>query len=562
MPKYVVIGGTAGGPAFLGALRRLSEDAEIVLVERSLHVSSALCGLPFALSKEVSVESLEVMTPSQLRDEFKVDLRLGTECIAVNHDDRTVTVKNLETSEVEVISFDKLCLSVGAKPIVPPVPNLADNPKVFTIRSMAQMPTLLETVQNSKKCVIIGGGFVGIECAEHLRIAGLEVTIIDRLDQLMAPFDKEFTFYIQSACKAKGVDVILNATCNSVINQNDGLVIKTEDKDVECDFVIVAAGVVPETSFLADSGIKLSARKYIETDEYMRVLIEKDGRIEPSNCVFAVGDAIEYRHLILPEKIPISLAGPTARSARVAAWNALNADQLKAFPPVLGTSVVRIFSTFVGQVGASAKMLKHYSMPFEFVYCTWANHVEWLTVPPAYPIHIAVRYEPISRRILGASVAGNGPDVARVLDVLSAFIQKESTMEDLEDFEVAYCPPTSNPKSVINFAGNVALNVVNGRDVGLTPVKVVESGVPIVDVRSPQLIKMMGGIQGAMNIPLPQIRRRLKDLPQGKFAVICKGGKQSHTAVCILRQLGCDAINVFGGFFAFSRVFPQRIVRS
>ncbi|KAL0233361.1 hypothetical protein GEMRC1_012106 [Eukaryota sp. GEM-RC1] len=291
------------------------------------------------------------------------------------------------------------------------------------------------------------------------------------------------------------------------------------------------------------------------TNKYGQCLLESG---EPIPGVFASGDAALFRHIATGEQFPVLLAGPTARASRLCAWNAMNAEAMKEIPPASANSILRIFDQYIGQVGASFKHLKRANVDFREVHATWTSKPEWF--PGFTPIHVSARFEKGTDRLIGASVASSCADVAKILDTLSVYVQLHGTSADLAEFELAYAPVVAGPKSVVNFIGNVAQNELLGLSKTVTPEEVMENNIPLVDVRPPMMRKNMGWIKGSINIPLATIRDS-SDLPEGKFAVICKSGKFSHTAFRALLQKGCDVSNVSGGFFAFGRKFPHMVCK-
>ncbi|KAL0226607.1 hypothetical protein P9112_013931 [Eukaryota sp. TZLM1-RC] len=553
MPHAYIIGSAAAGPAFAGRLRRLREDYDITIVEKSSNVSSATCGIPFALSGEVPAEKLTVMSKQQLSSEFALNVLLNTECVSIDCNNKTLCLKT-ESNEVVERHYDILFLSVGCSSFVPPLPG-ANLPNVFSVRTLDDLHRIKPVLSNSKHCTIVGGGFIGLECAESLQHLGMKVTVVELLDQLMGPFDKEYANYIHSACWKNGVNVLLETKCQSIVKNGDYLSVETSNGSVQTDFVLFCVGILPNTKFLQDSQITLTDRGFIKTTDFGQCVNSHD---EPLEGVFACGDATLFRHVSTNEKIPILLAGPTARGSRICATNAVNPQQMSPLPTVNGNSIIRVFDQFVGQVGASKKMLVRANVDFKEVHGTWVDHPEWFG--SFAPIHVTVRFDKHTDRILGASVGGLSRDVPKILDSLSVFIQMKATSADLSEFELAYAPPVAGPKSVINFIGNAVQNELEGIAKFVTPDEVVDQNIPLVDVRPPPMRKMMGHVRGSVNIPLAQLRES-NDLPTGRFAVICKGGKFSHTAYRLLVQRGFDVANVSGGFFAFARMFPQLITK-
>lgn len=556
--KVIIVGGVAGGASCAARLRRLDEKAEILMVERGPYVSYANCGLPYHVGGTIEKESsLLVATEQTFRDQFAIDCRTRCEVIGVSAKQKTVELKNLVTGEVSTEKYDKLVLSPGAAPIRPPLPGI-DLPGIFSVRTVPDARRMREwldrgatgqsgmdsytgyqTITKPKRAVVVGGGFIGLEMVENLVHRGLEVTLIEKLDQVMPPLDPEMARLVERYMVKHGVRLELNDGVAGFQQAADGsLEVHTSSgKKHPADIVILAIGVRPETALAKMAGIEIGQRGGIRVDEHMRTT-------DPD--IFAVGDAAEVKDFVTGQWTLIPLAGPANRQGRIAADVITGRDS--RFRGTQGTSICQIFEAAIAQTGVSEKQLNLLGdKDFEKIYLYPNSHAGYY--PGAKLLAIKVLFRKSNGRLLGAQLLGED-GVPKRIDSFAMAIQMGCTIYDLEEAELSYAPPFGSAKDPVNFAGMVAADILRG-DMPHGHWSSV-NGEFLLDVRNPSELAVER-VPDALNIPLPELRKRLGELPRDReILVFCRSGQRAYYATRILLQNGFTARNVSGGMLSRS----------
>lgn len=539
----IIIGGVAGGATAAAKLRRISEDVEIILVERSEHISFANCGLPYYIGETIKARNkLLVQTVKGMSERFNLDIRVFSEAISINSESKMVTIKNLQTGEVYEESYDKLLLSPGAKPIVSPIPGLEEHESLFTLRNIPDTDNIKNYVdtKNPKKAVIIGGGFIGIEMAENLADRGIEVTIIQKGNQIMNPLDFEMASILHKHLNEKGVKLILESSVQSFADHGKKAIL-TDGSAIEADITILSIGVKPENGLAKTAGLELGERGGIVVNEFLQTS-NKD--------IYAVGDAVEVVDYINGKKAMIPLAGPANRQGRIAANNMLGKQE--KYQGTLGTSIAKVFDLTAASTGKNEKQLKRLGIPYEVVHIHPVSHASYY--PGATPIALKLIFDKETGKIYGAQAVGaDGAD--KRIDVIATAILGGLTVEDLTNLELSYAPPFSSAKDPVNFAGYVASNIIEGE---LEHIQwhevdqIVADGGLLIDVRDPKE-RENGFIEGSINIRLNDLRNRLGELPTDQtIYVSCQVGLRGYLASRILKNNGFRVKNVDGGWKTYS----------
>lgn len=553
--KVIIVGGVAGGASCAARLRRVDEEAEIILVERGPYVSYANCGLPYHVSGVIEKESaLFVSNEETFRGQFAVDVRTQCEAVEISPAKKTVDLKDLKTGKVTTESYDKLVLSPGAAPIRLPIPGF-DLPGIFTLRTVPdarairawlsrQGPSGTDPVIKAKRAVVIGGGFIGLEMVENLVHLGVKVTLVEKMDQVMPPLDPEFALLVKRRMEKNGVRVELSDGVAGFKQAADGsLEVNTESgKAYPADIVISAIGVRPETELAKRAGIAIGERGGIRVDDQMRTN-------HPD--VFAVGDAVEVKDFVTGQWALIPLAGPANRQGRIAADVIAGRDS--RFRGTQGTSICPLFGAAIASTGVSEKQLvKMGDKDFEKIYLFPNSHAGYY--PGAKMLAIKVLFRKSNGRLLGAHVIGDN-EVTKRIDGFAMALQKGFTIYDLEESELAYAPPFGSAKDPVNFAGMVAADILRG-DMPIVHWESIGTGF-LLDVRNPEELAVET-VRGALNIPLPKLRERLDELPKDQeILVFCRSGQRAYYAVRILLQKGFKAKNIAGGMLSRSILLPN-----
>jgi NADPH-dependent 2,4-dienoyl-CoA reductase/sulfur reductase-like enzyme/rhodanese-related sulfurtransferase len=537
----------------------MDEKAEILMVERGPYVSYANCGLPYHVGGSIEQESsLLVATEQMFRGMFKVDCRTNCEAVGIDPQKKTVQIKNHATRETTTEKYDKLVLSPGAAPIRPPLPGI-DLPGIFSVRTVPDARAMrawldreeaedrtgmdhytgFQTVTKPRRAVVVGGGFIGLEMVENLVHRGLEVTLVERMNQVMPPLDPEMARLVERYMDKHGVKLALKDSVAGFEQTDDGaLEVLTESgKKYPADIVILAIGVKPETALAKMAGLELGQRGGFRVDEQMRTS-------DPD--IFAVGDAVEVKDFVTGEWTLIPLAGPANRQGRIVAD--VIAGRKSRYRGTQGTSICKIFEGTIAQTGASEKTLKRLrDTDYEKVYLYPNSHAGYY--PGAKMLAIKVIFRKSNGKLLGAQILGEA-GVPKRIDSFAMAIQMGCTIYDLEESELCYAPPFGSAKDPVNFSGMVAANILSG-DMPICHWDDVE-GTFLLDVRNPPELAVES-VSGAVNIPLPELRGRLGELPQDReIAVICRSAVRAYYATRILLQNGFKAKNVSGGMLSRS----------
>ena len=540
--KIVVIGGVAGGASAAARARRLSEDAEIILLERGPYVSFANCGLPYHIGGEIADrDRLLVTTPDNLRARFRISVRTRNEAIAIDPVKKEVEVKNIASGEVYREGYDALILSPGAEPIRPPIPGI-DSPSVLTLRNMEDMDRIIKALKGKKHATVIGGGYIGLEMAEALRRRKIATALIELAPQVMGPADPEMVSILHQELTLNGVDLRLGTSVTGFRDTAMGLNITLSSGETfETGIAVLAIGVKPETSLAKAAGLALGPRGGIQVNDRMQT---------SDLSIYAVGDAVEVVDFITRQPALIPLAGPANRQGRIAADNIFGRDT--RYRDTQGTAICKVFNLSIGMTGLSEKAAKRAGIAFEKVYVHAASHATYY--PGAAPLSIKLLFDPRSGKVLGAQAVG-ADGVDKRIDVLAVALRAGMTVFDLENLELSYAPPFGSAKDPVNFAGFAAANALRG-DVKLCHVEDLVKPAAhqkLLDVRTPDEVSA-GTIPGAMNIPVDDLRARLGELSKEKeYLVFCRVGLRGYLACRILTQNGFKCRNLTGGYITYQR---------
>jgi len=541
MKKIVIVGGVAGGASAAARIRRLDEEAQIVMFEKGPHVSFSNCSLPFYLSGVVAdSKKLVMMNPNSFEAKYNIDARVNSEVVAINREQKLVTVKNGVTGESYDEAYDVLILSPGASPIVPKLEGV-DLPHVFTVRNVVDIEKLHNAIveKDAKSIAVIGGGFIGVEVAENLRLAGRNVSLVEFAPQILTPFDEDMVQILHKEMTDHGVDLVVGDGLAAI---NEQAITLNSGKVIEADIVVLAIGVRPETS--------LAVNANLEIGETGAIAVNQNYQTNDPN-IYAVGDAIEVYHRLMNKKTRLALAGPAQKQARAIA------DHIYGIPNqnrgVIGSSSIQVFDLAAASTGLNERTAKQLGIPTDAVYVIAPDKVGLM--PSSNPLHFKLIYEMPTGRILGAQAIGKGNADKRI-DVIATLISMNGTVEDLKDLELTYSPMFSTAKDVANMAALVASNLMAGRfkQVRVDEVRgLVESGAVIIDVREPNEFAN-GALKGAINIPLGEIRTRMNEIPKDvPVYVHCRSSQRSYNAVMALENSGYDNVyNISGSYLGIN----------
>lgn len=538
--KVVIIGGVAGGMACAARLRRLDEQATIVVFEKGPDFSFSNCGLPYFIGGEFEDRGgLLIVKQPVLAARFRLDLRSMTEVTAIDRANKKVAFRNVATGANGEESYDKLVIATGASPIVPPLPGLP-HPKILTLRNLPDMDRIISCVHEGAKAVVVGGGFVGIEVAEALVHRKCHVELVELLDQILAPMDPEMVGPLQRELTMNGITLRLKTGAKGFRAVGEKITIDIGTGLIEdVDFVILAIGVRPDSQLATASGLQVTPRGYIVTDEHMATS-------DPN--IYAVGDAVQVQDWVLRQPTVLPLAGPAARQGRVAAENM--AGQRSAFRGVQGTAIIRVFKYTAGCTGLNVKTLTRANRPHSFVYAHPMNHVAFM--PGKAALHVKLVFDPTTAAFLGAQVIGRGEGVDSRVNAFAMALQANMTVHAMAEAELCYAPPYSSPKDPVNIAAMIASGVVRGEQVFTNWDKIQPTDL-VLDVRQPpEIAAGPVNVGQVLCIPLEQLRGRLAELPRDrKIHITCQAGQRAYYALCILRQSGFAAdklVNIGGGY--------------
>jgi NADPH-dependent 2,4-dienoyl-CoA reductase/sulfur reductase-like enzyme/rhodanese-related sulfurtransferase len=539
--KLLIVGGVAGGATAAARARRLNEHAEIILFERGEFISFANCGLPYYIGDIIKKrQNLLVTTADDFRKRYAIDVRVFCEVTSIDRSEKTVFVKNLESGTTYTETYDKLMLAPGAEPVKPPLAGI-ELENIFNLRNIPDMDRIKAFVDRNKpeSAVVVGGGFIGLEMAENLVHRGVGVTIVERLEHVMPLLDHEMAGLVQGYLEEKRVDCIRSDGIKSFAQDGKRLAVETEKgRRLVCDLAIVCVGIRPENRLAKDAGLEIGPMGGIRVDASMRTS-------DPD--IYAVGDATEIFDYLTGRRTTTPLAGPANKQGRIAADNIMGRSS--TFKGTLGTSVVKVFDATLASTGLSEKVLKAREIPYLVSYTHSGSHASYY--PGAEMMAVKLLFAPNNGRILGAQIFGR-EGVDKRIDVIATAIHGSMTVFHLEELELAYAPPYSSAKDPVNIAGFAAANLIRGdvRNINweeftlLDPEKDV-----LLDVRNRDELKQSGKINGALHIPLHELRSRLSGLDSKKrYIPFCAVGLRGYIAHRILIQSGFDSRNLSGGF--------------
>ncbi|MFX0001970.1 MAG: FAD-dependent oxidoreductase [Candidatus Hermodarchaeota archaeon] len=542
MKRVVIIGGVAGGASAAARLRRLREDFEIIMLDRGPYVSFANCGLPYYVGNVIKDrESLELVTPEKFLERFNIDVRVNHEVISIDKDKKNVKIKDLKQSSEYILEYDYLVLATGSKPIVPPLQGL-ENVPYFTIWTIPDAIKIRDYVEKSriKKVVIVGGGFIGLEMAENLAQKGVKVKIVEMLDQVMPPIDKEMAQFIHQELILNGICLVLEDPVDSFgRNDKDNPFVKTKSgRIIETELIVLSIGIRPESKLAKDADLELNERGYVIVNNKMQT---------SNPNIYAVGDIVQVNHFQTKKPVSIALAGPANKQGRIAADNI--AGRNFEYKGVLGASVVKVFDLTVASVGLTEKQLKNLDFNYDKIYIHPNNHAGYY--PGATPITLKLIFEVPSGKILGAQAVG-GLGTEKRIDIISTVIKFNGTVFDLEELELTYAPPYGSAKDPVNMAGFVASNYLR-EDMPIWHWhdfnKITNNGAILLDVRTKEEFSARS-IESSINIPIEELRKRLGEISNNKpIYVYCEVGYRSYLALRILMQSGFEEVyELTGGY--------------
>ena len=546
--KTIIIGGVAGGASAAARLRRLDETAEIIILERGEFISFANCGLPYFIGGEITDRNmLTLQTPSSFMARFNIDVRVFSEAIKISPDTKTVTVKDLNKGKTYEESYDNIILSPGAEPFKPNISGI-EAANVFTLRNIPdtlKIKSYIETAE-PRSAVVVGGGYIGVEMAENLTKAGLQVSIVELADHLIAPLDFDMAADVHRYIKAKGIRLYLNNGVKAI----DGSKVILQNGEISADMVIMSVGVRPETSLAKDCGIVLNSRGSIIVDSRMRTNIPN---------IFAVGDAVEVKNYVTKSAAFIPLAGPANKQGRIAADNIAGFES--EYKGTGGSAVLKLFDMTIATTGLNEKSAEAAGIDFNKIYTYSASHASYY--PGGNMMSVKILWDRKTLKIIGAQIVGfDGVD--KRMDVIASAIRFGAKVTDLAELELCYAPPYSSAKDPVNMAGFVAENIISGKvkqffwhDVENLPR---DGSVTLLDVRT-STERARGHIDGFMHIPLDSLRERINELPKDKPVYVhCHSGLRSYIACRILAGNGFDCYNLSGGWRLYESVMNERTV--
>lgn len=549
--KILIIGGVAGGASCAARLRRLDEKAEIIMLERGEFISFANCGLPYYIGGEISEKSkLTLQTPENFKARFHIDVRVWNECVSVDTENKTVTVRNLKTNEIYKESYDKLVLSPGAAPIHPNIEGIESN-RVFTLRNIPdtlKIKNYIDTM-HPRSAVVVGGGYIGVEMAENLKNAGLDVTIVELADHLIAPLDFDMAADVHRYIKDNGIRLELNNGVKAIKETDDRLTVKLQNGEIEADMLIMSVGVRPEIALVKDTGIAVNSHG-IAVNRHMQTSVPD---------VYAVGDVIQVNNFLTQEPAFIPLAGPANKQGRIAADNICGIPS--EYKGTQGSAVLKLFDMTIATTGLNEKTAKASGIEYDKTYIYSASHASYY--PGSSMMSVKVLWDKKTYKIIGAQIVGfDGVD--KRMDVIATAIRFGAKVTDLAELELCYAPPFGSAKDPVNMVGYVAENVISGKikqffwhDVENLPR---DGSITLLDARTQTEVER-GMIDGFIHIPLDSLRDHLNLIPKDKpVYVYCHSGLRSYIACRILAGNGYDCYNLAGGWRLYESVIHEKKV--
>ncbi|MER2064337.1 MAG: FAD-dependent oxidoreductase, partial [Alkalibacterium sp.] len=530
-------------------LRRLDENAEIIIFEKGPYVSFANCGLPYYVSGEISDRSkLLVQTPEALYDRFRLDVRPEHEVLSINAEDKTVTVRSNGKESTE--SYDKLILSPGARPFVPPIEGLNETENVYTLRNVPDLDKIMKRIDgtNPKKAVVIGAGFIGIEMAENLKHKGIDVVVVEKAPQVLPPLDEEMAIYVENELEENGIKVITSQSAVAFKDKGQRVVLE-DGSELETDITVMSVGVQPENTLAESAGIELGFRGGILVDENYETNVSD---------IYAVGDAIVVKNQITGADALISLASPANRQGRQVAD--IIAGMKRKNKGSIGTAIVRAFGLTAASAGLSERMVKMAGLDVASVHTLSKDHAGYY--PGATDITLKLVFNPNDGKIYGAQGVGK-KGVDKRIDILSTAIKAGLTVYDLPELEFTYAPPFGSAKDPVNMIGYAALNIIEGMSDSVQWHELnseLENGAVLLDVRSESELEASGRFPNSVNIPLNELRDRVDELDKDQTYVIsCRSGQRSYIGERLLKQLGFKVKNLDGAFALYQTIKPEEI---
>jgi len=547
--KVLIVGGVAGGATAAARLRRNSEQAEIIMFERGKYISFANCGLPYYIGGKIeNVQDLTLETPEHFQTRFCVDVRIWSEVIKIDPDLKKITVKNHQTAQIYEESYDKLILATGAEPIKPAIEGI-NSKSVFTLRSIPDAYKIKNyiTQYKPKSAIIVGGGYIGVEMAENLHQAGLNVTIVEMSDQVIAPLDYDMASDVHRYMRSKCVHLILNKAVQSIRENDNGLCVSLGDDSIKADMLIMAVGVRPESKIAQEAGLLVNQRGAIVVSANM-LTSDKD--------VYAVGDVAEVNDFITNQAMFVPLAGPANKQGRIAADHICGKDS--CYTGTQGSAILKVFDMVIASTGINEKTAKRLQLTYDKSFTYSPSHATYY--PGAVNMAVKLIFEKKTGKVLGAQIVGfEGVD--KRCDILAAAIRFGATVKNLTQLELCYAPPFSSAKDPVNMAGFAAENLLEGtvkhfhwHDVH----DLIKSSKAIfLDVRT-NIEYKQGHIDGFMNIPLDELRDKMHQLDKTKPVYItCRVGVRGYIAARTLLQNGFDAYNLSGGYRLYNSIFGE-----
>jgi NADPH-dependent 2,4-dienoyl-CoA reductase/sulfur reductase-like enzyme/rhodanese-related sulfurtransferase len=539
--KVCIIGGVAGGATAAARLRRLDEKAQIIVFERGDYISFANCGLPYHISGRIKERSkLLLQTPERLWTNFRIEVRLGNEVLAIDPRRKLVRVRNLRTGEDYSESYDYLILSPGACPLVPPIEG-SGAAMFMSLYDIPGMDAVIRRIdeQPVQEAVVIGGGFIGVEIAENLVERGIRTHLVEMLDQVMTPFDPEMAGILQARLIASGVDLRLSDGVKRIVGDGQGRVVLASGTELPADLVVSAVGVRPEVKLAREAGLKIGATGAIAVDAGMRT---------SDPAIFAVGDAVETTHLVGGMQVIVPLAGPANKQARIAADNICGLDS--RYPGSLGTAIVKVFDLQAASTGLNEKTARRNNLDYRAVHLHPLSHAGYY--PDAATLSLKLLFEVPGGKVLGAQCIGtDGAD--KRIDIIATAIRAGMTVYDLQQLDLAYAPPFGSAKDPVNMAGFVGSNILKGLVDSVTYDRTAAIGNALfVDVRTRKEFED-GSIPASINIPREELRERIGELPKDRhLVVVCRSGVRSYAAIRVLKQSGFERLaNLSGGYISY-----------
>ncbi len=537
MTKVLIIGGVAGGMSAATRLRRLDNEAEIIVIEKSGYVSYANCGLPYFVGGVIEEENnLLLQTPESLHARFRLDVRINTEALAIDRSAKQLRIKNILTGQESSIDYDKLVLSPGASPIVPPLPGVD---RAMTLRTVEDVERIVAHVnEKPRSAVVIGGGFIGVEIAENLVHRGIKTSVVEASDQVLAPLDPEMAFLVATEMRSKGVDLHLGVSASEITKEAVAL---SDGSVLDAELVILAIGVRPEIGLAQAAGLTVGSRKGIQVDEFNRT---------NDSDIYAIGDAAEKTDALDGSATLVPLANLANRHGRIVADH-INGRTIRPVATI-GTAIVKVFDLTIAATGWNEKRLKAANRPSMSIHTHPNNHAGYY--PDAKQMTLKLIFNPTTGEILGAQGVGiDGVD--KRIDVIATAIRGSITAPELADLELAYAPPFGSAKDPVNMLGYIAENMISGllKTAQWNEIdQFVSDGYQLIDVRSAGEYAR-GFIPGALSMPVDEIRDRISELSKKNLLVNCQVGQRGHTATLLFKELGFNAVNLDGGYLTWSK---------